>query len=123
VDANLLSVQAQLKALADPTRRRILELVADRELPVGAIAEEFPVSRPAISQHIGVLRDAGLVTERREGTRRLYAADPSGLVGIREFLDRFWQVRLQDLKNAAEAAHQAGHQTGQDEGTSEGGNR
>jgi len=105
-------VQAQLKALADPTRRRILELVADRELPVGEIAEEFPVSRPAISQHLGVLREAGLVTEHRVGTRRLYAADPSGLVGIRKFLDRFWQVRLQELKDVAEAAHQSGDSAG-----------
>jgi DNA-binding transcriptional ArsR family regulator len=101
-------VQAQLKALADPTRRRILELVADGERPVGEIAQEFPVSRPAISQHLSVLRDAGLVTERRVGTRRLYATDPSGLVGIREFLDRFWQVRLETLKDAAEAAHRDG---------------
>jgi DNA-binding transcriptional ArsR family regulator len=82
-----------------------MELVADQPLPAGEIAEHFSVSRPAISQHLGVLREAGLVTERREGTRRLYTADPTGLAGIREFVDRFWRVGLDTLKDVAEEAH------------------
>jgi DNA-binding transcriptional ArsR family regulator len=98
-------VQAQLRAISDPTRRRILELVADRQLAAGEIAQHFSVSRPAISQHLGVLREAGLVKERREGTRRLYTADPTGLAGIREFVDRFWRVGLDRLKDVAEEAH------------------
>lgn len=102
-----MSVQAQLKAISDPTRRRILELVADRSLAAGEIAENFAVSRPAISQHLGVLRDAGLVTEQREGTKRLYTAEVSGLAGIREFLDRFWRVKLETLKDVAEETHRA----------------
>jgi DNA-binding transcriptional ArsR family regulator len=65
------------------------------------------VSRPAVSQHLGVLREAGLVNERREGTRRLYTADVSGLAGIREFVDRFWRVRLDSLKDVAEETHRA----------------
>jgi DNA-binding transcriptional ArsR family regulator len=100
-------VQAQLKAISDPTRRRILELVADRQLPAGEIADHFSVSRPAISQHLGVLREAGLVKEQREGTKRLYSADVSGLAGIREFVDRFWRVRLDSLKDVAEETHRA----------------
>jgi DNA-binding transcriptional ArsR family regulator len=100
-------MQAQLKAISDPTRRRIMELVADRPLAAGEIAEHFSVTRPAISQHLGVLREAGLVSERREGTRRLYSADVSGLAGIREFVDRFWQVRLNTLKDVAEETHRA----------------
>ena len=105
--ANVTFVQTQLKAISDPTRRRILELVADRQLPAGEIAEHFSVSRPAISQHLGVLREAGLVKEEREGTKRLYTADVSGLVGIREFVDRFWRVGLDTLKDVAEETHRA----------------
>ena len=101
-------MQAQLRAISDPTRRRILELVADRHLAAGEIAEHFSVSRPAISQHLGVLREAGLLTERREGTRRLYTTDVSGLAGIREFVDRFWRVGLDTLKDVAEETHRTG---------------
>lgn len=107
MDANLGSVQAQLKAISDPTRRRIMELVAERQMAAGEIAEHFSVSRPAISQHLGVLREAGLVTERRDGSRRLYTADPTGLAGIRDFVDRFWRVRLDTLKEVAEETHRA----------------
>jgi DNA-binding transcriptional ArsR family regulator len=95
-------MESAIRAIAEPRRRRILELVKDDELTAGEIAAEFDVSRPAISQHLGVLKEAGLVTERREGTRRLYRARPEGLAGLREFLDRFWGEGLERLKVAAE---------------------
>ena len=95
-------MDAQLKALADPRRRQILELVRDRELPAGAIAAHFAVTRPAISQHLGVLKEAGLVDERRNGTRRLYRARPTGLEELREFLESFWGERLEALQAQAE---------------------
>ena len=82
-------MEVELNALAEPHRRRILELLRDQELPAGRIAERFEVSRPAISQHIRVLLEAGLVSERREGTRRLYRARPEGLASLREFIDSF----------------------------------
>ena len=93
---------AAFKALAEPRRRAILELVRDAELPAGDIAARFEVTRPAISQHLAVLRDAGLVIERREGTKRLYRADPDGLLGLKQFVDRFWTTGLGRLKDAAE---------------------
>jgi DNA-binding transcriptional ArsR family regulator len=96
-------VEAALRAIAEPRRRDILRLVWDAELPAGAIAAHFEVTRPAISQHLRVLRDAGLVTERREGTRRLYRARPQGLAELRELLDGFWGGRLELLRQAAEA--------------------
>jgi DNA-binding transcriptional ArsR family regulator len=95
-------VEAALRALAEPHRRQILRLVGDRELPAGRIAEHFDVSGPAISQHLRVLKEAGLVTERREGTRRLYRARPEGLREVRAFLDSFWDEQLMSLKHAAE---------------------
>ena len=95
-------MDAVLQAIAEPRRRRILELVRAEELPAGAIASHFDVTRPAISQHLRVLKDAGLVTERREGTRRLYRARPEGLAELRRFLEDFWSDRLQLLKDAAE---------------------
>jgi DNA-binding transcriptional ArsR family regulator len=95
-------MDAALRAIAEPRRRRILELVKDAERTAGEIAAEFEVSRPAISQHLTVLKEAGLVAERREGTKRLYRARPEGLAGLREFLDRFWGESLERLKAAAE---------------------
>jgi len=95
-------VEAQLPALAGPTRRAIFELVAGHELAAGDIARRFEVTRPAISQHIGVLKEAGLLAERRAGVRRLYSADASALVGLKEFIDRFWAVGLGNLKAVAE---------------------
>jgi DNA-binding transcriptional ArsR family regulator len=95
-------VDAQLRALAEPTRRAIFELVAEGELAAGDIARRFDVTRPAISQHISVLKEAGLLSERRDGVRRLYSADVSGLVGLKQFVDRFWTVGLRSLKAAAE---------------------
>ena len=95
-------MQPALDALAEPRRRDILALIRDRELPAGEIAANFDVTRSAISQHVGVLKQAGLVTERREGTRRLYRARPEGLMELRAFLDEFWSDRLDALVREAE---------------------
>ena len=95
-------MQASLDALAEPRRREILALIRDRELAAGEIAGNFEVTRSAISQHVGVLKQAGLVTERREGTRRLYRARPEGLADLRAFLDEFWSERLDVLVREAE---------------------
>jgi DNA-binding transcriptional ArsR family regulator len=91
-----------LHAIAEPRRRRILELVRDHELPAGTIASHFEVTRPAISQHLRVLKAAGLISERRDGTRRLYRARPDGLRELRAFLDDFWGTSLAALKREAE---------------------
>lgn len=96
-------MQAVLNAVAAPRRREILTLVRDRELSAGEIASRFDVTRPAISQHLTVLREAGLVSERRAGTRRLYRVRPEGLAEVQEFLAQFWDPRLARLKSAAEA--------------------
>lgn len=95
-------MEAALKAIAEPRRRRILVLVRDRELSAGEIAAHFDVTRPAISQHLGVLKEAGLVSERRDGTRRLYLANPQGLDELKVFLERFWDERLDALRGEAE---------------------
>jgi DNA-binding transcriptional ArsR family regulator len=96
-------VDLALRALAEPRRREILRLVQDEELPAGAIAAHFEVTRPAISQHLRVLKEAGLVDERRDGTRRFYRTRPEGLGELREYLAGFWEGRLRLLKAAAEA--------------------
>jgi DNA-binding transcriptional ArsR family regulator len=83
-----------LRALAEPRRRAILQLVAHDELPAGQIAAEFDVTRPAVSQHLAVLKNAGLVSERRDGARRLYRARPEGLAALREMLDSMWASSL-----------------------------
>jgi DNA-binding transcriptional ArsR family regulator len=95
-------VDVALKAIANPHRREILRLVGIGELSAGEIAERFDVSRPAVSQHLSVLKEAGLVDERRDGTRRLYRANPNGLVELRDYLDQFWGERLDALKREAE---------------------
>ena len=95
-------MQAALDALAEPRRREILALVRDRELAAGEIAANFAVTRSAISQHVGVLKQAGLLTERREGTKRLYRARPEGLADLRAFLDEFWSERLDALTREVE---------------------
>jgi DNA-binding transcriptional ArsR family regulator len=95
-------MESALKAIAEPHRRRILTLVRDRELSAGEIASHFEVSRPAVSQHLSVLKEAGLVEERRNGTRRLYRVRPAGLEDLKAFLEQFWDDRLQALKRAAE---------------------
>lgn len=89
-------------AIADPIRRRVLELVRDAEVPAGEIAAEFTVSRPAVSRHLRVLREAGLVRERRVGRERLYRADPEPLAELRAWLDGYWAGRLDALKRLAE---------------------
>jgi DNA-binding transcriptional ArsR family regulator len=91
-----------LRALAEPRRRVILRLVARDELSAGEIASAFEVSRTAVSQHLTVLKNAGLLTERREGTRRLYRARPEGLAGLREFLDDMWAGALDTAKQLVE---------------------
>lgn len=96
-------MQSTIQALAEPRRREILELIRERELTAGEIASGFDVTRPAISQHLGVLREAGLVSERREGTRRFYRARPEGLKELKEFVEGFWTFSLQQLKREAEA--------------------
>src|SRR5438876_11354403 len=95
-------METALRALSDPGRRRILALVRDEEHSAGEIAAEFTVSWPAVSQHLRVLKEAGLVTERREGTRRLYRARPEGLMELRAYLESFWDDRLAALKREAE---------------------
>lgn len=92
-----------LRALAEPRRRAILRLVRDREVAAGEIAAHFEVTRPAVSQHLRVLKDAGLVHERRDGTRRLYRARPETIEEVHRFLDDFWADRLVRLRDAAEA--------------------
>jgi DNA-binding transcriptional ArsR family regulator len=100
-----MSVDAALKALAEPRRRQILRLVWSEELGASAIAGHFAdVTRPAISQHLGVLREAGLVSERRDGTRRLYRARQEELRKLRDELDDYWTSGLERLRDAAEAA-------------------
>jgi DNA-binding transcriptional ArsR family regulator len=97
-------VDAVLNAIAEPRRRKILQLVSTNELSAGEIASRFDVTRPAISQHLTVLKLAGLVTVRREGTRRIYRARPEALSEVRAFLDGFWSEGLERLRSAAEQA-------------------
>jgi DNA-binding transcriptional ArsR family regulator len=93
-----------LTALGDPTRRAIFERLADRPRAVGELAGELPVSRPAVSQHLKVLKDAGLVIDRRAGTRRIYQLDPDGVGALRAYLDQFWNRPLTAFKAAVEQA-------------------
>ena len=89
-------------ALADPTRREIFERLARRPSAVGELAAELPVSRPAVSQHLRVLKEAGLVVETKQGTRRVYRLDSRGVAAMRDYLDRFWDQALAAFKAAAE---------------------
>jgi DNA-binding transcriptional ArsR family regulator len=102
-------MEAALKAIAAPNRRAILRLVRDGELSAGEIASHFDVTRPAVSQHLNVLKEAGLVSERRNGTRRLYRARPEGLTELRDFLEGFWDARLETLKLEAEKEERKKH--------------
>ena len=95
---------AQLAVLGDETRLAILELLAGGPRAVGELADELPVTRPAVSQHLKVLKDAGLVTARPDGTRRLYQLDPRGLAEVRAYFDRFWATALSSFKVTAERA-------------------
>jgi DNA-binding transcriptional ArsR family regulator len=91
-----------LTALGDPTRRAIFERVAERPRAVGELARELPVSRPAVSQHLKVLKGAGLVIDRPVGTRRIYQLDPTGLAGLRAYFDQFWTQALEAYKETVE---------------------
>ena len=103
-------MEAALKAIAAPRRRQILRLVRDEELSAGEIASHFDVTRPAVSQHLNVLKEAGLVSERRNGTRRLYRVRPDGLAELKDFLEEFWDVRLEALKRDAEKEERKKHE-------------
>ncbi len=98
-----IDVEAAWTALAEPTRREILRVLARDELRAGDIAARFPHSRPAISKHLRVLREAGLVAERRAGTQRIYRVRPEGLDALRDQLESFWDDGLRDIKARAEA--------------------
>ena len=89
-------------ALADPTRQQIFDRLSRRALSVGELAEGLPVTRPAVSQHLKVLKDAGLVVARSEGTRNIYQVDPRGVAAMRDYLDRFWKRALASFKEEAE---------------------
>lgn len=102
-----------LTALADPTRRRVLEELRSGPKPVGEIARELPVSRPAVSQHLKVLKGAGLVREEKKGTRHVYSIDPHGLGAIRRWLDQFWDEAL--TRFAAEVERDAQEERGDEQ--------
>jgi DNA-binding transcriptional ArsR family regulator len=97
-----VTADAVLRALAEPHRRRILALVGDREVPAGEIAQHFDITHQAVSQHLKVLRDAGLLNERRDGTRRLYAIRPEAIESVRAYLDELWPASLDRLRETVE---------------------
>ena len=97
------SIGQTLIALSDPTRREVFELVAARPRAVGELAAELPVSRPAVSQHLRVLKEAGLVSDKAAGARRIYQLHPEGVAELRSYLDGFWNRSLRAFKAAAEA--------------------
>src|SRR3984957_16155245 len=97
-----MTYQAAFLALADPTRQQVFEQLRHGPKPVGVIAAKMPVSRPAVSQHLAVLKKAGLVADRPEGTRRVYYIDPHGLASIRIWLDQFWGDALTAFKSEVE---------------------
>jgi len=97
-----MTYETALAALADPTRRRVFERLRSGPQSVGAIARRMPVSRPAVSQHLKVLKEAGLVADRREGARRVYFIDPNGLGPLRQWLDQFWDQALAAFQAEAE---------------------
>jgi DNA-binding transcriptional ArsR family regulator len=97
-----MTYEAALTALADPTRRIVFERLRDGALPVGALARGLPVSRPAVSQHLKVLKNAGLVEERSEGVRRLYSVRREGLIELRDWLDSFWGDALEAFRREVE---------------------
>lgn len=106
--------QDGLTALGDPTRRAIFELLAEGPTPVGRLAALLPVSRPAVSQHLRVLKDAGLVRDQAVGNRRIYHLDPAGLATLRAYLDRFWERSLADFKAFVDEGAPAGTPPGPD---------
>ena len=104
-------METALTAIAAPRRRAILRLVRDGELSAGEIASHFDVTRPAVSQDLTLLKEAGLVDERRNGTRRLYRARPEGLADLKAFLEEFWDEKLAALKREAEREERKKHGT------------
>ena len=92
-----------VEALADPSRRAIVTMLCERPASVTALADALPVSRPAVSQHLKVLKDVGLVFDRAEGTRRIYSVQPEALAAVRAYFDDFWQRSLMTFRMAAEA--------------------
>jgi DNA-binding transcriptional ArsR family regulator len=98
-----MTYDSVLTALADPTRRSIVERLAEGPAPVGELARSVPVSRPAVSQHLKVLKDAGLVSVTEVGSRRVYALDPGGAGELRSYLDRFWGLALHSFKRHVES--------------------
>jgi DNA-binding transcriptional ArsR family regulator len=101
-----MTYASSLTALADPTRRKIFERLKRGPSPVGRLAEGLPVSRPAVSQHLKVLKEAGLVSESQDGARRISLIDPEGLGQLRQWLDQFWDVALENFKAEAEKRKQ-----------------
>ena len=97
-----------LAALGDPTRRAIFEQLGERPAAVGELAGRLPVSRPAVSQHLKVLKDAGLVVDERQGSRRVYRLDPDGIAELRDYLDRFWGSALANFKAGVERSEAQG---------------
>lgn len=118
--ATTAEIDRVARAIAEPRRREILALVRDGELSAGEIAAGFEISRPAVSQHLAVLREAGLLDERREGTRRYYRVQPQALAGLRDFLNEFWTDRLERLKLAAELEQQRRDKRGKRRGSDRG---
>ena len=98
-----------LHALADPTRRQVFERLGKGPMPVGQLARGLPVSRPAVSQHLKVLKEAGLVAEDRDGTRRIYRIDPHGIARLRAWLDQFWEIALDAFKAEVEQSEDEGN--------------
>jgi DNA-binding transcriptional ArsR family regulator len=103
-----------LDALGDPTRRAVLEILRGGPRPVGEIAKRLPVSRPAVSQHLRVLKEAGLVRDRQDGTRRLYSVDARGLSALRTYLEEYWDTALAAFKEAADRAASEGEGEGRE---------
>jgi DNA-binding transcriptional ArsR family regulator len=96
--------QRALQALGDPTRREIFERLSRSPVAVGQLARDLPISRPAVSQHLRVLKDVGLVIDRRAGTRRVYQVDPQAVAALREYFDAFWGHALQSFQTATKAS-------------------
>ena len=110
----MVTYQDGLTALGDPTRRAIFEMLAEGPTPVGVLAARLPVSRPAVSQHLRVLKESGLVVDRPAGTRRLYQLDPDGVAMLRDYLDRFWDRAMADFKAFVEADTDQAESRGED---------
>ncbi|HKJ18886.1 MAG TPA: metalloregulator ArsR/SmtB family transcription factor [Xanthomonadales bacterium] len=98
-----MTYHQSLQALADPTRRAVFERLRKGPIAVGKLAANLPVSRPAVSQHLKVLKNAGLVSEHQQGTRRIYRVETNGLVELRQYLDTFWDQTLESFKSHAES--------------------